>query len=264
MLSALTAGSLLADIFESLPARRLTVSEINRLGRRLKHGLTVSPEDLELLQVLRAEHFDLLMRTQESLLTGVTRIRPTSRLKTVQTIVEKLKRERTMALSRMRDIAGVRIVDEMDRREQDVLVSEVGDALANLGTVRIIDRRTNPTHGYRAVHVELNSDARYVEIQVRTRRQDQWAQIVERLGDRWGRQIRYGRGPTDPERSAGPFTRASLWEQLVQLAEVIDNYEQAVVDRDEQDEGREVLANVSAAIDLLLDGIQRAAETGRL
>jgi hypothetical protein len=45
MLSALTAGSLLADIFESLPARRLTVSEINRLGRRLKHGLTVSPSD---------------------------------------------------------------------------------------------------------------------------------------------------------------------------------------------------------------------------
>jgi hypothetical protein len=37
-----------------------------------------------------------------------------------------------------------------------------------------------------------------VEIQIRTELQDSWAQIVERLGDQWGRGLRYGAGPEMP------------------------------------------------------------------
>ena len=43
-----------------------------------------------------------------------------------------------------------------------------------------IDRRKNPTYGYRAVHVIVYWDGIPVEIQIRTELQDTWAQIVER------------------------------------------------------------------------------------
>lgn len=200
------------------------------------------------------------MHTQETLRGQVAHVRPTSRLKTIQTIVDKLKRERSMSLSRMRDIAGIRIVEEIDRQQQDLLVLDVCDALSPLGRVKVIDRRRRPSHGYRAVHVEFERDSRYVEIQIRTRRQDQWAQIVERLGDRWGRQIRYGYLPAEPERSAAGLARGELWDLLLRLADVIDNHETLIVDPEDD----LTLATESRQIDSVLDAIQRAAESGRL
>ena len=80
----------------------------------------------------------------------------TSRLKTVNTIIEKLRREK-MRLAEMQDIAGLRIVGR------------------------------HPRHGYRAVHVIPEVDGFLVEIQVRTRLQDSWAQGMERLADQAGR-----------------------------------------------------------------------------
>lgn len=50
-------------------------------------------------------------------------------------------------------------------------------------------------HGYRAVHVIADVDGFPVEIQVRTLTQDRWAQTMERYGDAYGREIRYGELP---------------------------------------------------------------------
>lgn len=38
-----------------------------------------------------------------------------------------------------------------------------------------------------------------VEIQVRTKLEDAWAQIFESVADRWGRQMRYGDEPQNPD-----------------------------------------------------------------
>jgi len=38
-----------------------------------------------------------------------------------------------------------------------------------------------------------------VEIQIRTGLQDMWAQITEKLADKWGRGIRYGEDPENPD-----------------------------------------------------------------
>src|SRR4051812_11666099 len=109
-----------------------------------------------------------------------------------------------MSLSRMQDIAGSRIVADMTRLERDVLASEIRDTLAStIGPVPVIDRRPKPSHGYRAVHIVVTRDGRLIELQVRTRLQNQWAQIVERLGDSWGRQVRYGEPPIDGDRTVG-------------------------------------------------------------
>lgn len=60
-------------------------------------------------------------RTQEAIRSPVPSAHGTSRLKTVQTIVDKLKREPSTALDRTRDIAGLRILDEMDRDRQEAV-----------------------------------------------------------------------------------------------------------------------------------------------
>ncbi len=93
--------------------RRLSAAAIDRLGKRLRHVDVVTPQDLALLQQLRQEHFSVLTAVQSEIYERLPDVVQTSRLKTVQTIVDKLRRERT-ALSRMQDIAGIRIVDEMN------------------------------------------------------------------------------------------------------------------------------------------------------
>lgn len=63
---------------------------------------------------------------------------------------------------------------------------------------KIVDRRAATSHGYRAVHVVVSLDGVSIEVQVRTLLQHMWADLVERLADRLGRQIRYGGAPVPP------------------------------------------------------------------
>ena len=73
-----------------------------------------------------------------------------------------------------------------------------------------------------------------VEVQIRTELQDLWAQVFERLADRWGRAIRYGGELDEPDAVAlgsdPPITRRELVEFLRQLGDRIDKVEQARVE----------------------------------
>ena len=184
----------------------LTTSQINRLGRRIRHAAVLDSGDLDLLQSLRSMNAEAMIEVQESLHRELE-VRPTSRLKTVGTIVDKVKREPSMSLSRMQDIAGLRVVEEIDRVAQEEMAKRVQEMYP--GSKRT-DRREMPSHGYRAIHVVVPVNVCWVEVQLRTRLQDLWAQLVERLGDAWGRQIRYGGEPDDPHRFVGGITRIDL------------------------------------------------------
>lgn len=128
---------------------------------------------------------------------------PTSRTKTTGVLIDKLRREHS-SLKSVQDIAGTRIICD-DRDEQDDIVARVVAAFADGSRPpKVKDRRQAPSHGYRAVHVIGTVEDLPVEIQVRTGRQDRWAQIVESLGDRWGRQIRYGESPPQPDLAIEP------------------------------------------------------------
>lgn len=87
---------------------RLSKSQIDKLGERLRTSNEVSVDDLTLLQQVRAEH-DAAMAVVADRLASELGLEPGTRLKTVGTIVDKLRRER-MRLSQMQDIAGVRVV----------------------------------------------------------------------------------------------------------------------------------------------------------
>ena len=57
-----------------------------------------------------------------------------------------------------------------------------------------MDRRTNPSHGYRAVHVIVTMSETLIEIQVRSTLQHLWAEFSERLSDKVDPAIKYGGG----------------------------------------------------------------------
>lgn len=100
----------------------------------------------------------------------------------------------------------------------------------------LLDRRETPSFGYRAVHVIAQVSGCHVEIQLRTHYQDTWAQTMEFFGDRWGREIRYGGEPNDPDsldgESDGPTRRQTIealkkfGDDLHSLAEVENLLEQ--------------------------------------
>lgn len=96
----------------------LTSSQIDRLGERLRASVTISEEDLVALQTYREMHVDALRHVQEVITSALGGVAQTSRIKTVQTLCDKLRRQ-PIKLSRVQDIAGVRIVQDMDRTEQD-------------------------------------------------------------------------------------------------------------------------------------------------
>jgi hypothetical protein len=91
--------------------------------------------------------------------------------------------------------------------------------------LREVDRRADPRSGYRAVHLIVHVDELPVEIQIRTELQDSWAQIFERLADRWGRGIRYGQEPENPQgivRSGeSTYSRSELVAMLMRLSDHI-------------------------------------------
>jgi ppGpp synthetase/RelA/SpoT-type nucleotidyltranferase len=168
----------------------LSKSQINKLGEQLRSELDLDAVLLTQLQEFRST-FDAPMLKAQAAIQEALGIEATARLKTVNTIVEKLRRERTR-LAEMQDIAGLRIVQEASITQQDDLVSAVG---ALFPSARVQDRRSTPSYGYRAVHLIGMADEHRIEIQVRTVLQDGWAQAFEKLADIVGREIRYGGNP---------------------------------------------------------------------
>jgi ppGpp synthetase/RelA/SpoT-type nucleotidyltranferase len=125
-------------------------------------------------------------------LRNVTEFAVESRHKSVPSIVAKLRRRQPARLSAVQDLAGARIVVP-DLIAQDKLVETL---VARYPDAMVDDKRSSPTFSYRAVHVVVHAPLPY-EIQVRTGPQHHWAQLSERLADRYGFELKYGGGPSD-------------------------------------------------------------------
>ena len=200
-------------------------SALDRLGVRLAASDDISDDDYDLLlQVLNAYQAALAEAQERLIALGYA---PTTRTKTTTVLIEKLRREQGMKLKGVQDIAGARIVADCSRTEQDEIARRIVDEFEDgARPPKMKDRRAEPTAGYRAVHVIVTVQDVPVEIQVRTWRQDQWAQIAEALGDKWGRGLRYGLGPDDPGQPAfddfaTEFSRQDLWDMIQTLSETI-------------------------------------------
>jgi hypothetical protein len=202
----------------------LSHSEVLALSERLREAATPSDEDIELLG-------HVLIRFNRAMGEVADQLRalglsPTTRLKTSGTIVDKLKRQPHLHLGNIRDLAGARVVFPMSLSDQD----EVAKRIAALwGGIQVIDRRAQPSFGYRAVHLVPKIDGCSVEIQLRTVYQHTWAQLMETFGDMWGREIRYGGAPTDPNVqvvSTSALTRSQVVELWITVSDHLSDLAQ--------------------------------------
>ncbi len=231
----------------------------DRLGKRLAQGATVSPDDLQMLEAAYVEYDKCLQVVRRNLeAMGFSPAVP--RLKSTDTLIDKLRRSPHTALSAINDVAGVRIVlgsgsvkipagttiaggwslreDVLaapGRYAQTLVANVIPQAFARFSwpkDPKVIDRRAEgaDSHGYRAVHVIVFPEGLPVEIQIRTPLQHSWAEISERLGDRWGRGLRYGKGPDNPDEPVAPgttFSRADIVRVLSILSERVHSYERS-------------------------------------
>lgn len=207
--------------------RPISGNQLDKLGKRLAEHAVISEEDYELLARV-AEFYQAVTDKVQDRLQALG-FEPTTRgFKSTGTLVDKLRRTH-LSLKDIQDLGGARIVIDGDRLAQDRAVERIMRAFQDCPKPPLeIDRRDKPSHGYRAVHVIVYEDSTPMEIQVRTKLQDAWAQISEKLGDLWGRGLRYGAGPDLPDSPVvlgSPTTRGAVVEQLLALAGIIDGTE---------------------------------------
>jgi putative GTP pyrophosphokinase len=194
-------------------------SQIDRLGDRLKKG-SPSDADLRLLDEYRhsfGDGYDVVIRTIREKL----HLEPTGRpAKSTSSIAEKLRRE-SIRLSQVQDIAGCRVI-VADVFTQDQTIAMLRDTFPE---TRVTDRRTNPSHGYRAVHIIVAAYGVSLEIQVRTALQHLWAELSERLADVVDSNIKYGGGTLEDRKWLALISEnIAGWEELEnQLVSSPDN-----------------------------------------
>lgn len=200
----------------------MTRSAAERLGQRLARDGFDQAKDIELFRELLEAYQVGLLDVREQIFDR-TGLMATARLKTTKSLLEKLKREPTK-LPSVQDVAGLRIVVK-DRVEQRTLALSTAlyFDMTSSRQHRYVDRTASPRFGYRAIHVVVYALDIPVEVQFRTPLQDSWAQLAEKLGDRWGRGLRYGELPVEPDApvNAAGFTRGAVWESVLGLSEAI-------------------------------------------
>ena len=169
----------------------LTKTQVDRLGDRLRKG-DISKEDQRLLDSYRRSFSDAygVVFRRIGIQLG---LEPTGRpQKTATSIREKLRRQ-SIRLSQIQDIAGCRIVVP-DLLTQDEAVERLKTLFEKID---VDDRREQPSHGYRAVHVIVENSGKLIEVQVRTSLQHLWAEVSEKLSGVVDASIKYGSGDQD-------------------------------------------------------------------
>ena len=171
----------------------ISKTQTDRLGDRLRKE-KVGDDELRQLDDFRRS-FAGAYEEVVAVVRTVAHLEPTGRpAKSTTSIIEKLRRE-TIRLSQMQDIAGCRLVVQ-DVAAQDSAVAQLKVRLP--GAV-VVDRRKQPSHGYRAVHIIATAKGKPVEIQVRTELQHLWAQLSEKFSDVLDPAIKYGGGDAETQ-----------------------------------------------------------------
>jgi hypothetical protein len=181
-------------------------SKVDRSGRALAGYLSrqievgrvpdvIGDDVLEAIDVIdwwRGEHARPLSRVAVNLRHYVTPYgRPiiAQRLKRLPTIAGKLLREPTMKLSRMGDIGGIRAVVP----SQDAAYAVASRLRRNWTITQYRDYVAHPkADGYRALHLINRNKGRLIEVQLRTPKQDQWANLVEIFSRTLAPGLKYG------------------------------------------------------------------------
>ena len=177
-------------------------SAVNRAGEKLAlasaDDADLPIEACEVAATWRELHAEPLVWLTMSI-RGRVETPVSYRLKRLPQIATKLARSGNMALARMQDIGGCRLVVDSQSDVDLALAAVERRAAPHYEVVRVTDYRRDGRQrtGYRAAHVMLRRDGFVIELQIRTRRQHAWAEAVERAANRTGYKLKDGEGPDD-------------------------------------------------------------------
>lgn len=210
----------------------LSKSQVNKAGRKLadfrRSGVQAQDLDpdeiaeltdaLKVVQAWRATFSTPLTKVRMGLASFISTTGVEASLgqrhKRVRRIIGKLARPGpTMALARMQDVGGCRVVlptlAEL-RKFEEHLRGVWSEQIRYENNY--IDEPAES--GYRAQHYVVLRDDRLIEIQLRTEKQHEWADFVEGLGRRLGSEFKAGEGPAEVLRLLRIAADLMAWEEL--------------------------------------------------
>lgn len=206
-------------------------TQVNKQGSNWRDGRDFDEQPIDEFLAYSAIHIDELFAITRRMIAtfdfgiapidGLT-VRPdsggyalTARVKTKSTLLEKLRRMRSTPLMNIQDVVGIRFDCDLTLSQQSEVANSFAETFRQQGAKRvdIKDLRDKPHSGYRAVHLHVYANAGRSEIQIRTALQSRWANIYEKAGDIYGRDIRYlhegGEIPKNAEKMVQDLHRLS-------------------------------------------------------
>ncbi|WP_196893134.1 RelA/SpoT domain-containing protein [Aureivirga marina] len=186
----------------------MTKSQVNKLGKALRKkiqaGETPEIELLEKLQEYRTSYKEDLSAVFEKISNVAKNARKDSitsfRIKRIESILSKIKRQPTMSLGNMGDIAGCRIL----LYSKDSLIKVIKNLKLNFEVVGENDYLAeNKEDGYKGYHIYIKSPInqhKIIEIQVRTVKSHKWASMVEIIDILYNLKIKEGQQHPDFEK----------------------------------------------------------------
>jgi len=186
----------------------MTKSQVNKLGKNIrkliKDKKSPSPELLEQLQEYRTSFKSDLSSVFEVIANIAKDIRSDTitafRIKRIESILSKIKRQPTMSLGNMGDIAGCRILLYHDNS-----IPKLIETLRGRFEVKYVNDYLQETKddGYRGYHLYIESPinpSKLIEIQIRTVKSHKWASMVEIIDILYNLKIKEGQKHPDFER----------------------------------------------------------------
>ncbi len=183
----------------------MTKSQVNKLGKalrgKIKLGEKPSLELLENLQEYRTSFKEDISAVFEKISDIAKNARKDSitsfRIKRIESILSKIKRQPTMSLGNMGDIAGCRIL----LYSEDSLIKVITNLKSNFVVTGVNDYLAeNKEDGYRGYHIYIESPInkhKIIEIQVRTVKSHKWASMVEIIDILYNLKIKEGQEHPD-------------------------------------------------------------------
>ncbi len=186
----------------------MTKSQITKLGKIIRNNLKVdekpSLDSFKKLQEYRTSYKGDVSSVFEKLTSIAKEIRKDSvtsfRIKRIESILSKIKREPTMALGNMGDIAGCRVL----LYSEDSLNKLIEQLHLNFEVKYVKNYlKESKEDGYKGYHLYIISpidETRLIEIQVRTVESHKWASMVEIIDILYDLKIKEGQNHPDIEK----------------------------------------------------------------
>jgi ppGpp synthetase/RelA/SpoT-type nucleotidyltranferase len=174
----------------------LSQKQINKIGKNFRDSV-FEKEDIQFLEEYRKNFDNILINlsneVSKSIKETLQKFVLVGRLKRIYSIIRKLQRKNNygMDLTRMSDIAGIRVIVKNIEDQEKVLEN----LKKNFKVEKIYDYR-NDEKLYTSIHlIIIGAENKLIEIQIRTLAQQAWADESESFGE----QVKFGKYTADIE-----------------------------------------------------------------